>query len=108
MVTFRMPENYLMESVVFDVTEVNLPFSTIIHKPALYQFMAITNYGYLVLKMSLPNDTIKIREDRTASISTLEKLQVLAVTHETTTGQGAPDQAPSSSCQRVSSSAPCV
>jgi hypothetical protein len=108
MVAFRMPEKYRMESVVFDVTEVNLPFSTIIRRPALYQFMVVANYGYLVQKMSLPNDIIKIREDHTASISTLEKLQVLALTHETIAGQGAPDQAPSSSCQCVSSSAPCV
>jgi hypothetical protein len=35
-VTFRMPENYNMESVIFDVTEVNLPFNAILGRPALY------------------------------------------------------------------------
>jgi hypothetical protein len=87
-----------MESVLFDVVEVNLRFNTIIGTPALYQFMAITDYGFLVLKMQSPNDIIKIRRDRTTGISALEKLQVLAVTHEGAASQGAPDQAPSSSC----------
>jgi hypothetical protein len=35
-VMFKMPENYHMESVVFDVMEVNLPFNVIIDRPALY------------------------------------------------------------------------
>jgi hypothetical protein len=42
------------KNVVFDVAEVNLPFNAIIGRPALYQFMAIAHYGYLVLKMSSP------------------------------------------------------
>jgi hypothetical protein len=104
LVTFGTPENYRTKSVLFDVSEVNLPFNTIMGKPTLYQFTDITYYGYLVLKMSSPNGVIKIRGDRTASIFTLEKLQALAVTHEVIAGQGVPDQAPSSSCQCVSSS----
>jgi hypothetical protein len=88
--------------------EVNLPFNAIIGRPALYWFMAIAHFGYLVLKIPSPNDVIKIREDRSANVSVLEKLQALAASHEATAGQGAPDQAPSSLCQRVSSSAPRV
>jgi hypothetical protein len=84
-VTFGMPENYRMESILFDVMEVNLPFNTIIGRPALYQFMDIAHYGYLVLKMPSPNDIIKIRGDHSTSVSTLEKLQALAVTHEVAT-----------------------
>jgi hypothetical protein len=100
-----MSENYRTESVLFDVTKANLPFNTIMGRPALHQFMAITHYGYLVLKMPLPNDIIKICGDRTTGVFTLEKLQALTVTHEVVVGQGAPDQAPSSSRQRISSSA---
>jgi hypothetical protein len=107
-VTFKMPENYRTESVVCDITEVNLPFNAIIGRPALYQFMVIAHYGYLVLKRSLPNGIIKIYGDRSVGVSTLEKLQVLAVAHKAIAGQGAPDQAPSSSRQCVSSSAPRV
>jgi hypothetical protein len=107
-VTFRIPENYRIESIIFNIAEVNLPFNAIIGRPALYQFIAIAHYGYLVLKMSSPNGIIKIHEDRSASISVLEKLQVLATTHEVAAGQGVPDQALSSSHQHVSASAPHV
>jgi hypothetical protein len=107
-VMFETPENYRTESVVCDITEVNLPFNAIIGRPALYQFMVIAHYGYLVLKRSLPNGIIKIYGDRSVGVSTPEKLQVLAVAHKAIAGQGAPDQAPSSSRQCVSSSAPCV
>jgi hypothetical protein len=47
-VTFETPENYHTESVVFDVAVVNLPFNAVIGRPALYQFMVIAHYGYLV------------------------------------------------------------
>jgi hypothetical protein len=90
-ITFWTPENYRTKSILFDITEVNLPFNAIMHMPALYQFMAIARYGYLVLKMPSPNGIIKIRGDRTAGIFALEKLRVLAATHEVATDQGAPD-----------------
>ena len=53
-VTFGTEENFRTESVLFDVVEVNLPFNAIIGRPALYRFMAIAHYGYLVLKMPSP------------------------------------------------------
>jgi hypothetical protein len=97
-----------MERVLFNVTEVSLPFNAILGKPVLYQFMEVVHYGYLVLNMPSPNDVLMIRGDRDADISVLEKLQALAAQHEATAGPGSPDQAPSSSCQRGSSSAPRV
>jgi hypothetical protein len=93
-VTFRTPKNYCTESVLFNVAEVNLPLNTIIGRLALYQFMAISHYGYLVLKILSPNNIIKICGDRTTDVFALEKLQVLAVTHEVAAGQAALDQAP--------------
>jgi hypothetical protein len=50
-VTFGTEENFRTENVMFDVAEVNLPFNAIIGRPALYRFMAIAHYRYLVLKM---------------------------------------------------------
>jgi hypothetical protein len=97
LVTFMMPENYRTESILFNVAEVNLFFNTIMGRLALFQFIAVAHYGYLVLKMPSPNGIIKIRGDRTTSIFTLEKLEALAAAHEVATGQGAPDQEPSSS-----------
>jgi hypothetical protein len=43
-VMFGTPENYCMESILFDVIEVNLPFKFILGRPALYQFMAVAHY----------------------------------------------------------------
>jgi hypothetical protein len=91
LVTFGTPENYQTESVIFDVVEVKLSFNAIIGKSALYQFMVVAHYRYLVLKMPSPNSIIKIRGDHSISASVLEKLRVLAMAHEATTGQGAPD-----------------
>jgi hypothetical protein len=54
--------------------------------------------------MPSPNDIIKVREDHSADVFELEKLQALAVAHEVAAGQGAPDQTPLSSRQRISSS----
>jgi hypothetical protein len=77
-VTLRMPEDFRMESVLFDIVEVSLPFNAILGRPALYQFMALAHYGYLVLKMLSLNSILKIHGDRNAGVSALEKLQALA------------------------------
>jgi hypothetical protein len=103
-----MSENFRTKSVMFDVADVSLPFNAILGRPTLYQFLAVTHYGYLVLKMSSPNGILKIRGDREADVSTLEKLQALATQHEAAAGPGSPVLAPSSSRQRGSSSAPRV
>jgi hypothetical protein len=81
-VTFRTVENFRTESVLFDIVEVSLPFNAILGRPALYQFMAVAHYGYLVLKMPSPKGVLKIRGDRDAGVSALEKLQALAVARE--------------------------
>jgi hypothetical protein len=70
----RKLENFHMESVLFVVTEVSLPFNAILGRPAMYQFMAVAHYGYLVLKMPSPNGVLKIHGDRDAGVSALEKL----------------------------------
>jgi hypothetical protein len=65
LVTFGTPENYCTESILFNIAEVNLPFNAILGRLALYQFMAVAHFGYLVLKMPEPNGIIKIRGDHT-------------------------------------------
>jgi hypothetical protein len=97
LVTFGAPENFLTESVLLDVVEVNLPFIAILGGPALYQFMAVAHYGYLVLKMPSPNDVLKVHGDHDVGVSTLKKLQALTVARETTAGPGSKDLVPSSS-----------
>ena len=77
-VTFGTEENFRTENVQFDVAEVNLPFNAIIGRPALYRFMAIAHYGYLVLKMPSPAGVLTMRGDCTAAVAAVEKLHALA------------------------------
>jgi hypothetical protein len=76
-VTFRTEENFRTENVIFDVAEVNLPFNTIIGRPALYRFMAIAHYGYLVLKMPSPAGVLTVQGDRAAALAAIERLHAL-------------------------------
>jgi hypothetical protein len=77
-VTFGTEENFRPENVQFDIAEVNLPFNAIIGRPNLYQFMAITHYGYLVLKMPSSAGVLTVRGDRAAALAAVEKLHALA------------------------------
>jgi hypothetical protein len=77
LVTFGTEENFRKENVQFDVAEVNLPFNAIIGRPALYRFMAIAHYGYLVLKMPSPAGVLTVRGDRAAALAAVEKLHAL-------------------------------
>jgi hypothetical protein len=98
-VTFETVENIHMKSVLFDVAEVSLPFNTILGRPAMYQFMAVAHYRYLVLKMSSPNGVLKIQGDRDTGVF---------CTREAVEEPRGQDPAPSSSRQRDSASAPRV
>jgi hypothetical protein len=75
---FRTEENFHTENVQFVVAEVNLPFNAIIGRPALYRFMAVAHYGYLVLKMPSPAGVLTVQGDRTAAVASVEKLHALA------------------------------
>jgi hypothetical protein len=77
-VTFGTEENFCAENAVFDVAKVNLPFNAIIGRPALYRFMAIAHYEYLVLKMPSPTGALTVRGDRAAALAAVEKLHALA------------------------------
>jgi hypothetical protein len=73
-VTFGTAENFRTESILFDVAEVSLPFNAILGRPALYRFMTVAHYGYLVLKMPTPDGVLRIQGDRDAGACALEKL----------------------------------
>jgi hypothetical protein len=77
-VTFGTEENFRTKNVQFDVAEVNLPFNAIIGRPALYRFMAIAHYEYLVLKMPSPVGVLTVRGDHAAALAAVEKLHALA------------------------------
>jgi hypothetical protein len=71
-VTLGTEENFRTENVVFDVTAVNLPFNAIIGRPALYRFMAIAHYGYLVLKMPSPTGVLTVQGDRATALAAVD------------------------------------
>jgi hypothetical protein len=58
--TISLPVTFGTENVQFEVAEVNLPFNAIIGRPALYRFVAIAHYGYLVLKMPSPAGVLTV------------------------------------------------
>ena len=101
-VTFGTEENFRTESVMFDVAEVNLPFNAIIGRPALYRFMAIAHYGYLVLKTPSPADVLTVRGDRTTAVAVVEKLHALTAEAART------EEDPSTSRAKVPARAPKV
>jgi hypothetical protein len=78
-VTFGIEENFRTENVQFDVAEVNLPFNVIIGRLALYRFMAIAHYRYLVLKIPSPAGVLTVRGNHAAALAAMEKLHALAV-----------------------------
>jgi hypothetical protein len=107
-VTFGTAESFHTESALFDVEDVSLPFNAILGRPALYQFMTVAYYEYLVLKMPSPTDVLRIWGDHDTGACALEKLQALAAARKATTEPGGQDPAPPRSCQHSSASAPRV
>jgi hypothetical protein len=97
-VTFGTEENFRTENVQFDVAEVNLPFNAIIGRSALYRFMAIARYGYLVLKMQSPARVLTMRGDRPAALAAVEKLHALAAE---TARPDHGERDPSTSCTKI-------
>ena len=54
-VTFGTRDNYRTESIIFEVAPFETSYHSILGRPALAKFMAITNHTYLLLKMPAPN-----------------------------------------------------
>jgi hypothetical protein len=52
--------------------------TAIIGRQALYRFMAIAHYGYLVLKMPSPAGILTIQSNRAAAVVAVKKLHALA------------------------------
>jgi hypothetical protein len=104
-VTFRTEENFRTENVQFDVAEVNLPFNAIVGRLALYRFMAIAHYGYLVLKMSSPAMVLIVRGGHAAALAAIEKFHALAA-ETARSDDGGRD--PSTSCTKAPTKVPKV
>jgi hypothetical protein len=105
-VTFGTEDNFRTENMQFEVAEVNLPFNAIIGRPALYRFMAVAHYGYLVLKMPSPAGVLTAQSDRAVAVVAVEKLHTLATGLAPAVGAEGSD--PSSSRAKAPAKAPKV
>jgi hypothetical protein len=105
-VTFGTEVNFRTENVQYEVAKVNLPFNAIIGRPALYRFMAVAHYGYLVLKMPSPAGVLTIQSSRAAAVMAVEKLHALATGLAPTVG--AEESDPSSPRAKALAKAPKV
>jgi hypothetical protein len=105
-VTFGMEVNFRTENVQFEVAEVNLPFNAIIGRPALYRFMVVAHYGYMVLKMPSLAGVLTVQSDQTTAVVAVEELHALAAGLAPTAGAEGSD--PPSSCAKALAKAPRV
>jgi hypothetical protein len=60
---FGTPENYRTEFLRFKVARFDCRYNTIIGRPRLAKFMAISHYPYMILKMSRPQGIITVCAD---------------------------------------------
>ena len=63
-VTFGGELNHRMERIVFDVSEIPLPYNGMLGRPALAKFMATSHYAYNTLKMPGPMTIITVPSDK--------------------------------------------
>jgi hypothetical protein len=87
------------------MVEVNLPFIAIIGRLALYRFMAIAHYGYLVLKMLSPASFLIVRCDQTDVLVAIENLHALMIE---VTGPDGKGQDPSTARTKARTKVPKV
>jgi hypothetical protein len=62
-ITFRAQENFHTENPQFKVTDFKMAYNASLGWQALYMFMAILHYAYMVLKMVGQHGVICIRGD---------------------------------------------
>jgi hypothetical protein len=79
-VTFGTRDNYMTESLDFDVAYIALPYNAILGYPALARFMAATHHGFNVLKIPSANGTITVRYNEKAALRSVEHVYREAAT----------------------------
>ena len=72
-ITFGQCENYHNELVDFDIAHICLPYNAIPGYPALDNFMAVTHYGYIVLKMPGSGGIITVPCEERDVVCSLER-----------------------------------
>uniref|UniRef100_J3LPS9 Uncharacterized protein n=1 Tax=Oryza brachyantha TaxID=4533 RepID=J3LPS9_ORYBR len=62
-VTFGAKDNYHTENICFEVADFETAYRTIIGRPTLAKFMAVSHYTYLMIKIPGPHGVIVLRSD---------------------------------------------
>ena len=81
-VTFGTRENYRTENVVFNVSDMPLPYNGILGRPALAKFMAVAHYAYNTLKMPAEWGVLAIKADIKDAIFCIEQIYKAAAVSE--------------------------
>jgi hypothetical protein len=71
-ITFGTWDNYMIESLDFDIAYIALPYNTILGYPALARFMVATHHGFNVLKIPGATDTITVRCNEKDALRSVE------------------------------------
>jgi hypothetical protein len=80
LVTIGTKDNYMTESLDFDVAYIALPYNAILGNPALARFMAATHHGFNVLKIPSANGTITVRCNEKDALCSVEHVYLEAAT----------------------------
>jgi hypothetical protein len=73
-ITFETWENYRFEYMKFEVANFEMTYNTFLGRPALTNFMVIPHYAYLVLKMTTPMESSRLREMSIKLTTTIGKV----------------------------------
>ena len=73
-IRFGGRDNFLMENFTFDVVYFDLPYNTILGRPALAKFMAAVHYAYNTLKIPGLARVISIKVDVKGSVHCTKRL----------------------------------
>ena len=64
LITFGDQKNFRTETIIFDVTDTLLPYNSILGRPALAKFMAVSHFAYNMMKMPAPWGVLTVKARR--------------------------------------------
>ena len=73
-VSFGDPVNFRTEEIIFDNTDMPLPYNGILGRPALAKFMAVSHFAYNMMKIPVAWGVIKVKADIDDVIYCVQKL----------------------------------
>ena len=82
-VTFGDQKNFRTETIVFDVADTLLPYTSILGRPALAKFMAVSHFAYNMMKMPASWGVLTVKDDVGDIVLCVQKLNLaIAATYK--------------------------